>query len=268
MWRSNRKTGGRRPGGSACLGAFLALSLAAAATAAEPAKDPEVQARLEGIVQSVVGSAPDVAERVDRLAAAAPSREELLLQIALFLRDAGGTEEAMTGALVLHRLAFTPTEKIAAIVPQLETDDESLRRVFDDLLSTVDRPEGGDPDFAPYLPLLGGEAPPAGLVRYLYTVDPGRAVDAMVAAAPGRKADPDVAAVETVRRELSREGTVDPAALDRVRAALDRLSRSPAWWVRLYAAAVLEAAPSLADPGVAARLARDENPVVRDLAGG
>jgi hypothetical protein len=246
---------------------ILALSLAAS-TAAEPVRDPQVQARLEGIVEAVVASAPDVADRIDHLDAAAPSREELLLQIALFLSDAGGTEEAMTGAIVLHRLAFTPDEKIAAIVPQLGTDDEPLLRVLDDLLSTVDRPEGGAPDFAPYLPRLRGEAPPEGLLRYLYTVDPGRAVDAMVTADPRRKPDSDVAVVETVRREQGRGGTADPTALDRSRAALDRLSRSPAWWLRLYAAAVLEVAPSLADPGVAARLARDENAVVRRLAGG
>ena len=185
MWRS-RST--RRV--SAWLGACLCVLLVAATpvwSGPAPARDADVQAQMQQVVEAVVGSTGDVAARIDSLAEMSGSRDTLLVQIALFLRDADGTEEAMTGAVMLRHLRFNDDEKIATVIPHLETGDAGLRRVLYDLLGTIDRPSGGEPDFGPYLPLLCGDFPPPGLVRYVYAVSPPVALRAMNAANPGAR---------------------------------------------------------------------------------
>jgi len=262
--------GKRAPGrGRVWVAAALCLALAASGTAwgaAPVAGDAEVQAQLRRVVEAIVGTTGDAAARLDRLAEMAPSRTDLLLEIAIFLRDAPGTEEAMSAALVLDQLAFTNAEKIAAAVPHLDTPDAGLRRVLYDLLGTVDRPTGGEPEFGAYLSLLGGDSPAPGLVRYLYAISPGAAVDAMRRAHPGTAAagvGGDVDAVDAILRSKARGERLAATALREPAASLERLSRSPVWWLRLYAAAALGEEPALASPEVKARLANDEHPLVR-----
>jgi len=245
----------------------LALGTSGAAWGAgSVAGDSDVQAQLRLVVEAIVGTTGDAAARLDRLTEMAPSRVDLLMEIAIFLRDASGTEEAMSAALVLDQLGFTAAEKIAAVVPRLDTPDAALRRVLYDLLGTVDRAAGGEPEFTAYLALLGGDSPAPGLVRYLYETSPGAAVEAMRRAHPGAVAadeDRDVGAVEAMLQREVRGETLPATALREPAASLERLSRSKVWWLRLYAAAALHAEPALATPDVKARLEHDEHALVR-----
>lgn len=262
----------RRARGHAAVWRAAALCVALAAIAAArgesaAAGDAEVQAQLRRVAEAIVAGTNDAAARIDRLTQLAPSRAELLLEIAVFLRDARGTEEAMSGALVLEHLAFTNAETMAAVVPRLDTTDAALRRVLYDLLGTVDRPAGGEPEFGAYLTLLRGDSPPPGLVRYLYAISPGAAVSAMRRAHPSVAAsgeDRDVDAVEAFLRSQARGASPTSTASREPAASFERLSRSPVWWLRLYAAAVLGEEPELAGPEVKARLAADAHPLVRD----
>jgi len=254
---------------SAWLAAALWLALAAtgaARGAAGAAGDSDVQAQLRRVVEAIVGATGDAAARLDRLTEMAPSRGELLMEIAIFLRGAHGTEEAMGAALVLDQLGFTNEEKIAAVVPHLDTPDAALRRVLYDLLGTVDRLAGGEPDFSPYRALLAGDSPPPGLIRYMYASSPAAAVAAMSLAHPGETSagvDQDIAAVDSILRLEARGERLAATALREPAASLERLSRSPVWWLRLYAAAALREEAALAGPEVRSRLERDGNPLVR-----
>jgi hypothetical protein len=261
----DRRSLARRP---AWLAAILCLALAtgAARGAAAPAGDAEVQAQLRRVVDAIVGTSGDAAAGFDRLAEMAPSRNELLIEIAIFLRDARGTEEAMGGALVLDQLGFTAEEKIAAVVPRLDTPDPALRKVLYELLGTVDRAGGGEPEFGVYLPLLAGDSPAPGLIRYLYRVSPSGAVDAMRRAHPGAVsagAERDVAEVDAHLRSRSRGERPVATAQREAAASLERLSRSPLWWLRLYAASALREEPALASQEIRTRLDKDENALVR-----
>ncbi|MFQ5767558.1 MAG: hypothetical protein ACE5ID_06185, partial [Acidobacteriota bacterium] len=72
-------------------------------------------------------------------------------------------------------------------------------------------------------------------------------------------------AVKTLKELISTHPGIQTwAASDRRRgqAMLDRLSRHPAWWVRLYAAAVLVQHPVLTTPEILTRLKEDHDPSV------
>ena len=87
----------------------------------------------------------------------------------------------MGGALLLRYLEFSDEEKLTAVVPYLETDDSELRRVLREILRTVDRPDGDEPDFAAYVTYLRevGDDPPLALIRYMYEVSPDRTRSAL-----------------------------------------------------------------------------------------
>jgi len=258
-----------------CATAALCLALTATGVArggppvAADAPNADIQAQLRLVVEAIVGTTGDAEARLDRLAEVAPSRVDLLMEIAVFLRDAHGTEEAMGGALVLDQLAFGDAEKVAAIVPHLDTPDPALRRVLYDLLGTVDRGSGGEPEFGAYLTLLGGDSPPSELVRYLYATSPRAALDAMRRAHPETNLaaeDRDIDAVDAVLRGRARGERLPAAAMREPAASLERLSRSPVWWLRLYAAAALRDEPVLANPEIKARLESDAHALVRAAA--
>jgi hypothetical protein len=250
------------------------LALAGAAQAG-PAPDPRWQEPIAQAVASVARQDQDAAARVEALRDLGRGRrEELLVQMAIFLERAEGTEQTMGGALVLRELAFTPREMLDGILPRLGEADPRLRHVFTEMLSTIDRPDGGEPDFRLYEETIRArkDAPPGELILYMYEVSPDAALATMerlYGAGAGGPAAPPQAAV-TLRELRSRPGGAGalPAGdLGKGREAVERLSHDLAWWRRLYAASVSRAEPALSTPEVASRLARDPDPLVRRVAG-
>src|SRR5262245_33971067 len=150
--------------------------------APEPRADANIQALIERAVGAIVRGDADVTARFDALRdPGIGDRRTVLLQLALYLEGAVGTERSMSGALILQQLGFTPEEKLQAILPHLDTAGPGLRHVFTELLGTIDRPEGGKPDFHIYenhLEKMKG-APPRALIRYLYEVSPDTALASM-----------------------------------------------------------------------------------------
>jgi hypothetical protein len=197
-------------------------------------------------------------------------RESVLQQLVLYLVTPRGNEQAMSAALLIDHFDFTDEEKIAALAPYLDTDDGGLRDVMWEVLSTVDRPNGGRPDFAPYEAVLAeGERASAGLIRYMYAVSP---IDALLATA--RVYARGDAAAEAVQRAQKLEqfrAPQEPGAnvgLERARREIDALAGDAAWWVRLYAAHVIRGRPDLGSPEIVDRLRSDAHELVRDAAGG
>lgn len=238
--------------------------------AAEDLLRPDVQERIARAVSAVVHQDASAQEEIDAIAELGTcGRTGLLLQLALYLERAPGTEEAMAGALILDRLAFSHAEKLDAVEPHFTAAGAGLRRIFTGILSTIDSPDGGAPDFGVYEERIRrlGAAPPEGLIAYMFEVSPDAALASMErvfgGTAPGRAAaGEDIAAVRGAIEEPHN------ARNDRARAtaALDAMSKETVWWRRLYAAAVLRAQPSLATPAIAARLAQDSHPLVRTTA--
>lgn len=195
-------------------------------------------------------------------------RTEMLKEIAAFLSDSNSTEQSMAGALILNRLEFTADEKIDVALAGLPTAAPPLRRVLTDLLSTVDRPEGAEPDFAVYESRLRKPGPPPALIRYLYDVSPEAAVGIMERVFGAGAAGGSGEKVQIVTRILSRAGAgAAPTERDlaEARRALEALAADEAaWWRRLYVAALLSREPALATPQLTSRLRHDADPRVRE----
>jgi hypothetical protein len=237
-------------------------------------RDPDIQERIDAVVTAAV-EAPDITgQRVEELRQATDGRREtLIVQLALFLSDSTSTEEAMVGASLFHAFGFTADEKLAAVLPHLEAEPDSVRKVLAEILGTIDRPDGGAPDFAFYEESLRqrGRDPAAALIRYMYQVSPGAALASMtrVFGGGGESAPTNLADVTALEALAEKhDGSVPWSKDERARAggALDRLAGDPSWWVRLYAAEMLRNEPELGTPALQGRLAADEDPLVRSIA--
>jgi len=86
-----------------------------------------------------------------------------------------------------------------------------------------------------------------------------------VAQPPG--AGDSAARVKELERLLASE-TDGPHGSDQARREIDALSRDAAWWVRLYVARVVHARPELGSTEIVERLRADDQPRVREAAGG
>lgn len=204
---------------------------------------------------------------------ASRDRREFLLQLSLFLKSASGTEEAMGGAAILNRLSFSRDEKIDALLPHLRDAEPALKHVFDELLSTIDRPNGGQADFHYYESVIQskGIGPCSGLILYMYETSPGDALLTML--------DLRVKAVSERQAVLSSKQGIDDfvqvpqrqALSDRgeakARLSLEMLSRNQDWCVRLYAAAIFGRFPALGSADLAKRLTTDPSELVRSIIG-
>ena len=263
--------------GQGLLAAWIALAASGAVMCGEPparvpAPEPRMQATIEETVSAIArqdATAPDRIASLQRLAAG--RREILLLQLALYLETSDGTERSMAGALLLRHLAFTPREIVETVVPNLEGARPALRRVLTEILGTIDRREGGEADFRVYESWLKGRggAPPAALVGYLYEVSPDEGLACMRRVyGGGSQTLPEVeGAIGELKamvaaRDASRAWNTKER--DRAAAALETLSRDPAWWVRRYAATILSVAREAATPSVVQRLKADTDPLVRE----
>jgi len=251
-------------------GLTVLLSLCAmsalAATQARPPLDAGIQERIEQAVAAVVRQDDSAGEHFQALRQLAMGRrDEVLLQLVLYLSVSMGTERSMAGALILQRLEFTLEEKLDVALPNLESDDPSLRRVLTELLGTIDRAEGGEPDFRLYEARIMKDrlSPPPALIRYIYEVSPDAALRSMerVYGAAGAGA-----ALDALKEIISgRDASTAWSARDlaEARGALEALGADPAWWRRLYVAALLRRDPELATPTLTDRLRNDSNQLVR-----
>lgn len=262
--------------GRAALAAGIALAGISAVMCGEPpargtGPDPRMQAAIEETVSAIARQERTASESIASLQTmAAGHRDVLLLQLALYLETADGTERSMAGAILLRQLAFTPREMLETLVPRLEGARPALRRALTEMLGTIDRRKGGEADFHVYESWLAGRGgpPPASLVGYLYEVSPDEALRCMRhvygGPEPWRDVDGAVGDLKKIvaRRDASRTWSDDERA--RARAALETLGRDPAWWVRRYAAAVLRSSPELGTPALIERLKADADPLVRN----
>lgn len=127
--------------------ALALLTLMPMAFAATPARrlapDGGLQAEITAVVLGITGShtaeqhqtAIETASKLGHRPTA--DRVYLLEQVAIFLADAGGTEEAMGGALLLHVLDFQRHEILAAALPHMVAANSDLNKILRELAATI-----------------------------------------------------------------------------------------------------------------------------------
>jgi len=259
--------------------AWIALASLLALAATQPPGNPDLQGLIRDAVQAVARQEPDAPQRLAALQKAAGGhREELLVQIAIYLSRATGTEQSMPGAVVLHHLEFTPDEILAAVLPHMDGADPKLRRVFNELLGTLERREDGGPDFSSpdfsspdfsrYDAWLRRKPMEPVLIHHMYEVSPDAALASMqrlygdgrpMGAAPK-------GALERLRSILGHRdaaGSWPARGQEEACADIDVISADPAWWVRLYAEAIVTLHPDLCTEQIRRRLRDDPHPLVR-----
>jgi hypothetical protein len=124
--------------------AFLSVAAPCAEpTISEPVAQPAVQARIEQVVATIAaanrgGPGEEIPAMAEQLQQQLDDREALLLQLAVYLATRPGNELAMGVALLIDSYGFTNEEKVAALGPRFDTDDDDLRHAMLEVLSTVD----------------------------------------------------------------------------------------------------------------------------------
>lgn len=143
-------------------------------------------------------------------------RVQLVEQVAFFLAGAGGTEDAMGGALLFHVLEFQRDEVLAATLPHLVEAPPEQNKILRELAAST---------------LAGGDSDPVSVVLEIEELRTGR---------PGGGTAPGTSDDATRR-----------ATMGDLLAALAG-SHDP--WVRAYGASVVSADPDLVSPEVRSRL--------------
>lgn len=240
--------------------------------------DPVIQAKFDQIFTGSVLIEENVGmkEAFDRATSLVgltdTNRLELIVQIAYYVENAKTMDEAMGIAALFHYYNFTSDEKLRAVLPYLGSVDSSLNVAFMDFLSTIDRPQGGEPDFSFYESIIEVDDPSnyKALISYMYDVSPRVAVLTLANIYMNNVSEMEILqqatkviqdAIVTLERKGDEEfRLVLPAASGQ----LEILSQYEAWWVRLYVAEIIHQVPELQTDELLDLLGSDSNELVRE----
>lgn len=263
----------------ALVAAVLALSASSFGDAIQFTPDPAV-----GTALADLASAADSAEREaawQRIQALDRSdRGELIRGLVYFTRDAQSTRAGMIAGTVIAELEIAPRTVIEALVPMLESTDDSLIAQVARVLSQYeDVSAARPPDYSVYREIIEQadreNAPiPRGLVAHMMRSHPTTALITMTRAL--RLGERDHAALKRLlwadhviqdviwkqQHGFLNANRVEPAA----EAQLDVLLEEEAWWVRLYAARTLDSHPAFRNPARINQLVSDRDRQVREAA--
>ena len=202
---------------------------------------------------------------------AGPGYRDLVAQLVVFAGQPRDARAALAPGVIRERLGITDAELLQALLPLLEAPDGAQRAQVYNWLGGIDARSGEPRDYSRYRGVIAArrDAPPLGLVRYMYESDAGRAMDTLaeVYAEPAqRSALVDARHPAEQAWSTQRAGRPpDAAQIAAARAALQALARHPQWWVRAYVAAALVQIPALRTTELLQPLQADPHPVVRDL---
>ena len=241
-----------------------------------PALLPEVQ---DAIRRTVHGDDPAARERAlgELREQARADGEAFVQQLFLYSKDAGSTRDAMAFGALVDQLSIPDTQVVGAMVPLLESRDPGFLRSVHGILSEFEHAElDRPPSFAAYRPHLQApmqrsDAPPAGLVRYLFEREPGTALVLIT-----RLSDPapeELAEILLAEHEIAdvlwrrRHGFLPAESVaSATRGQVGALAASRRWFARLYVAELCAQQPAVGSTEVLARLAEDRHALVRERA--
>jgi hypothetical protein len=185
-------------------------------------------------------------------------------------------------AFILPRRFYSVADRdiVAVLAPQMGSRNETQRRMA---ISFAEHYFEGDTpphcaDYDVYTEYLAShtDAPPLGLVRYMFDNAPGPAVLSLALVHRekiGRTAYRDIRWSEHIIADAiwRKEGQYNEQFNQVKQLAvgeLEKLSQHEAWWARLYAAEIIRlySYPELRSDAIVKRLQTDENELVRNVA--
>jgi hypothetical protein len=257
------------------VGIALLLGCRAYAVEATPAAAIAPDPRIQAAISRVAGAKSEeaLAEQMRALVAlSGPNYRDLIPQLVVFSMQQHDARDALVPGVLRQRLGITDAQLVEALLPYLSTTDAAQRAQLYNWLGAVDGLTGERRDFRVYAAIISARRsdPPLGLVRYMYESDPSSAatIVAEVYAEPEQRAAQIEARrpVDEVRKTRRAARQPDAAQTATARAVLKTLAMDPAWWTRLYAAAVMVQVPELRDPELVEHLRKDPHPLVREFA--
>lgn len=178
--------------------------------------------------------------------------QELVRQLLYFSAHAQDTRQGMLPLVLVEQLNISEDDRVAAIVPLLNTGDQSVLKQAYEWLQVVNfDSEAQEFRFSRHENVLRRKSVdvPKGLIKYMYAKSPDAALSSLANVYLGN--DEAKALVDQVKGEGNAH-------------AVQRLSQRPEWWAHLYVAAMMEKDPSLRTPELVEKLETDTNPLVRD----
>jgi hypothetical protein len=233
-----------------------------------PAPNPVVQKQIAAIVASKeprdyyanVGTLVSGFVHANQL-----DRAGFTLEIAHFLGNARSVEDVAGAHGLLMAVVSDPRDILDAVWPWLDVRDSKFgggcRYAMEAAGATIALDRGGKPRFTHLIERLRRfpGRPPDAVIEFMYRHHPSAALHTMIEVhlrdSPDR--DPIILAEGVVSAHLSASPKFSPQAA----AELEKLSRHPSWWVRLYVAAVIDRFKEY-QPGIIERLAADPHPLV------
>jgi hypothetical protein len=185
-------------------------------------------------------------------------------------------------AFILPRRFYSVADRdiVAVLAPHMGSRNERVRRMA---ISFAEHYFEGDTpphcvDYEPYTDYLAyhKDAPPLGLVRYMFDNAPGQAVLSLALVYRehiGKNAYRDIQWSEHIiadaiwRKERQYDEQFEQIKQQAI-SELDNLSKHDAWWARLYAAEIIRlySYPDLKNDAIVKRLQSDVNELVRSVA--
>lgn len=188
------------------------------------------------------------------------NRTNLCRQLLIFMTTKHDTanlpNHAGWGVIALFKkMNFTAQERLAAVTPLMDAgwltlegpDDEEMGRQF---LRDIDKGHKKQkPDFQLYKDLLNKrkQNPPGWLAQHMYESAPTAALTTLA---------------EVYLNPEQAKALVDQVKSEDDAQSVDRLSKRPEWWAKLYAAEKMNQNPKLRDPELIKQLKKSNNPVV------
>lgn len=176
--------------------------------------------------------------------------KEMVLQLLYFSAHANGMEEAMLPGFIIEQLAISKAIMAEAMLPLLDSEDESTRILAAKHLPIADCKPEGSVDFSRYEGILREKKQNAsqGLIRYMY----------------GRNPQAAVLAVARVYGQDVPESEVAAKAKGGVKESVDYFAGRTEWWAHLYVATMMEKEPYLRTPELVKKMEQDTDPLVRE----
>jgi len=191
-------------------------------------------------------------DKLAELQAGVGGPKAFVLQLLYRRAHARSAMEAMVPLSIVQQLGISETDQAAALIPYLETDNDTIHRRVRSWLSILDyRREEGTYDFSRYTGVIREtkSALPMGLVRYMYETSPKTALPIVA----DLYLDDD--GCQVLLADLEHGETVD---------TLRRLAESDQWWIQLYVVETIRRTPEIRASSIVSQLEDAEHPLVQD----
>ena len=198
------------------------------------------------------GTQEEFSQKLAELQDKAGGAQKFVLQLLYFSAHARSTRQGMLPLVLVDKLNISADDRVAAIVPLLDTGDQAVLEQAYEWLQVVDFDgEAQEFRFSRYENVLHREAAdvPKGLIRYMYAKSPDAALSSLATVYLDK--DAAKALVDHVKSE-------DDAQ------AVDQLSQRPEWWAQLYVAEKLRKNPKLRSTHVLERIKGSHHPLVKE----